>query len=73
LIPPGDIDAILLVVTPGLAGESDAILLVLTPGHAGEREAILLVVTPGLDITFGAPTKLDGSPDSVFVFLQKHK
>jgi len=37
LIPPGEIDAILLVVGPGLIGE---------------REDMLLVVTPGLDITF---------------------
>jgi hypothetical protein len=37
LIPPGEINAILLVVTLGLAGESDAILLVVTPGLAGER------------------------------------
>jgi hypothetical protein len=28
LIPPGEIDAILLVVTPGLVGEREAILLV---------------------------------------------
>ena len=55
LIPPGEIAAILLVVTPGLAGERDAILLVVTPGLAvGERDAIFLVVTPGLDITFGS-------------------
>jgi len=39
LIPPGEIDAILLVVGPGLIRE---------------REDMLLVVTPGLDITFGS-------------------
>jgi hypothetical protein len=32
LIPPGEIAAILLVVTPGLVGEREAILLVVTPG-----------------------------------------
>jgi hypothetical protein len=69
LIPPGEIDAILLVVTPGLAGDRDAILLVVTPGLVGEMDAILLVVTPGLDITFGS-TKLDVSRDSALAFLQ---
>jgi hypothetical protein len=32
LIPPGEIVAILLVVTPRLVGEREAILVVVTPG-----------------------------------------
>lgn len=39
LIPPGEIDAILLVVGPGLVGE---------------REDMLLVFTPGLEVRFGS-------------------
>ena len=50
LIPPGEIDAILLVVGPGLIGE---------------REDMLLVVTPGLDITFGSTAVCDGSASTV--------
>jgi len=46
LIPPGEMDAILLVVGPGLVGE---------------REDMLLVVTPGLQATFGSATFGDGS------------
>jgi len=48
LIPPGEIDAILLVVTPGLAGEMDVALRVVTPGLAGEMDVALRVVTPRL-------------------------
>jgi hypothetical protein len=77
LIPPGEIDAIILVVAPGLAGERDAILLVVTPGLAGERDAMLLVVTSGLDVTFDSVTMSDGSVFSMdastvsdLVFLQ---
>jgi hypothetical protein len=57
LIPPGEIAAILLVVTPGLVGE---------------REAILLVVTPGLEggITEGSRTVVEASASSDLVFLQ---
>jgi hypothetical protein len=54
LIPPGEIDAILLV---GL------------PEFSGERDDILLVVTPRVDITFGS-TKLDVSRDSALAFMQ---
>ena len=32
LIPPGGIDAILLVVGPGLVGEREDMFLVITPG-----------------------------------------
>ena len=46
LIPPGEMDAILLIVGPGLVGE---------------REDMLLVVTPRLDITFGSTVFWDGS------------
>jgi hypothetical protein len=46
LIPPGEMDVILLVVGHGLVGE---------------REDMLLVVTPGLDITFGSAAFWDGS------------
>ena len=77
LIPPGEIDDILLVVTPGLAGDRDGLLLVGTLGLAGERDAILLVVTPGLDITSGSAAMFDGSVSLVkasrtldFVLLQ---
>jgi hypothetical protein len=49
LIPPGEIAAILLVVTPGLVGEREAILLVVTPGLVGERGAAGRVATPGLE------------------------
>jgi hypothetical protein len=51
LIPPGEMDAILLVVGPGLVGE---------------REDMLLVVTPGLDITFGSAAFWDGSAFNYF-------
>ena len=47
LIPPGEIAAILLVVTPGLVGEMDDILLVVTPGlewGIGEGSAAALDV-----------------------------
>ena len=40
LIPPGEMDAILLVVGPGLVGERD----------------MLLVFTPGLEVGFGSAT-----------------
>jgi hypothetical protein len=76
LIPPGEINAILLVVTLGLAGESDAILLVVTPGLAGERGAEF-IFTPWLDVTFGSTAMFDGSTSMVeastaldLVFLQ---
>jgi hypothetical protein len=46
LIPPGEMDAILLVVGPGLVGE---------------REDMLLVVTPGLHVSLGSGTFWDGS------------
>jgi hypothetical protein len=39
----------------------DAILLVVGPGLVGEREVMFLVITPGLDITFGSTTIWDGS------------
>jgi len=45
LISPGEIDAILLVVGPGLVGE---------------REDMFLVITPGLEITFGSTTIWNG-------------
>ena len=45
LIPPGEMDAILVV----------------GPGLVGEREDMLLVVTPGLQATFGSATFGDGS------------
>lgn len=63
LIPLGEINVILLVVTPGLVGDRDAILLVVTHGLAlaGERDAILLVVTPGLEVSFGSTSMFDGS------------
>ena len=76
MIPPGEIDAILLVVTPGLAGgmgvalrvvtpglagEMDVALRVVTPRLAGERDAILLVVTPGLKVNFGSATMFESS------------
>jgi len=77
LVPPGEIDAILLVVTPGLVGERKAILLVVTPtGLAEERDATPLFITPGLDVTFGSSIMFNGSVTSVeastasdFVFL----
>ena len=40
LIPPGEMDAILLVVGPGLVGERD----------------MLLVFTPVLEVSFGSAT-----------------
>jgi hypothetical protein len=46
LIPPGEMDAILLVVGPGLVGE---------------REDMLLAVTPGLHVSLGSGTFWDGS------------
>ena len=76
MIPPGEIDAILLVVTPELAGEMDVALRVVTPGLAGEmdvalrvvtprlageRDAILLVVTPGLKVNFGSAIIFESS------------
>lgn len=61
MIPPGEIDAILLVVTPGLAGEMDVALRVVIPGLAGERDAILLVVTPRLKVNFGSGTMFESS------------
>jgi hypothetical protein len=49
LIPPGETDAILLVVGPGLVGERD----------------ILLVFTPGLEVSFGSSTVWDGSAPTI--------
>ena len=45
LIPPGEMDAILLVVGPELVGERD----------------MLLVFTPGLEVCFGSATFWDDS------------
>jgi hypothetical protein len=78
LIPPCEINAILLVVTPGLVGEKEAILLVVTPpGLAEERDVAPLFITPGLDVTFGSSMMFNGSVTWVeastasdFVFLQ---
>ena len=71
LIPPGEIAAILLVVTPGLVGERDAILLVVTPGLVGEIAAVLRVVTPGLEcgIKEGSTWVVEASPSFDMVFL----
>jgi hypothetical protein len=71
LIPPGEIAAILLVVTPGLVGKRDTIFLVVTPGHIGERAVVLSVVTPGLErhINEGSTTTVEASISSDMVFL----
>ncbi|GER26170.1 zinc finger (MYND type) family protein /programmed cell death 2 C-terminal domain-containing protein [Striga asiatica] len=59
LIPPGEIAAILLVVTPGLVGERDDILLVVTPGlkcGVGEGSVAALEVPASI---LEAPTASD--------------
>jgi hypothetical protein len=71
LIPPGEIAAILLVVTPGLVGERDIILPIVTPWLVGERAAVLRVVTLGLEcgIKEGSTTVVEASSSSDLVFL----
>jgi hypothetical protein len=71
LIPPGEIAAILLVVTHGLVGERDVILPIVTPWLVGERAAVLRVVTLGLEcgIKEGSTPVVQASPSSDLVFL----
>jgi hypothetical protein len=68
LIPPGEIAAILLVVTHGLVGERDVILPIVTPWLVGEIAAVLPL---GLEcgIKEGSTTFVEASPSSDLVFL----
>ena len=69
LIPPGEIAAILCVVTPGLVGEREDILLVVTPGlerGTGEDSTTILDVSSSIvevstasDLFFLQRTQLD--------------
>ena len=69
LIPPGEIAAILRVVTPGLVGEREDILLIITPGlerGTGEDSTTILDVSSSIvevstasDLFFLQRTQLD--------------
>jgi len=69
LIPPGEIAAILRVVTPGLVGEREDILLIVTPGlerGTGEDSTTILDVSSSIvevstasDLFFLQRTQLD--------------
>ena len=66
LIPPGEIAAILLVVTPGLVGERGDILLVVTPGL--ERG-----VGEGSAATLDVPTSVVEAPTDLELFILRLK
>ena len=69
MIPPGEIAAILRVVTPGLVGEREDILLIVTPGlerGTGEDSTTILDVSSSIvevstasDLFFLQRTQLD--------------